>query len=137
MEIVITDVTTAYKEAVASRAALGHELFGLLVKEEWYGMWKGALQKRELVDGTITHSFLDMPDFSHSATRDYHYIGCWQARGRKENALGERLSDERFLELVMEVLQDELDKYNVELHLETRHSNWDSSDQVLRVYPKA
>lgn len=136
MEIVTMEETAAYKEAVVSGAALGHELFGLLVREEWYGMLTVALEKREHVDGTTTYSYLDTPDFGSSANKGYNYVGCWQARKYKEKALGERLSDEQFQEMVEEVLKDELDKYNVELRLVTRH-NWDGSDQVLRVCPKA
>jgi hypothetical protein len=128
-----SEETLAYQEAQAQRTALQHQLFELMVKEEWFGMLGVVLRDGNGV--TRPYKYFEAPDFSNDE-RGYHYVGCWKARDYKSEALGERLSDEQFAELVQEVLQDELDKYNVELRLTVRH-NWDGSDKVFCVLPKS
>jgi hypothetical protein len=129
--------TKAYDEVKAKQDALGHQLFELLVLDNWYGALSVALRTYPMEDNlSMEFIYHDEPDFSD--TEDPLYVGgdtLEQARKLKATALGEEINDDRLKELVEALLRDELTKYNVELRWKYRIA-WDGTDRILCVYPR-
>ena len=124
--------TEAHREAVANQVALDHQLFGLLVKEEWYSLLAIALRYPEPELSGAAEAYLNEPEFR----RGDLFLGCWDAREYMSRALGRPVGDSEFVALVTHALKEELDKYGIQLRLVTRH-NYDGTDQVLRIYARA
>jgi hypothetical protein len=128
----------AYDKAMAQKAVLGHQLFELLVWDNWYGTLSVALHDYGSPNPPRREpSYRSEPEFD---VGDYpNYIGgstLQQARKFKAAALGEEVTDDRLKELVEELLKDELEKYNIELRWMYRNA-WDGQDRILCIYPKA
>jgi hypothetical protein len=134
------DSREAYDLVLTQKAALGHQLFELLVLDNWYGTLGVALKSRERLGGPrspIVDRYHSEPAFD-SPDDHPHYIGgstLQEARKFKATALGEEVDDDRLKELVEELLKDELELYNIELRWMWR-SSWDGSDRILCIYPK-
>jgi hypothetical protein len=135
------DSRAAYDLVLAQKDALGHQLFKLLVLDNWYGTLGWALRSHERLDPIrppyIIDHYHSEPNFS--AGDSPHYIGgstLQQARKFKAAALGEEVTDDRLKDLIEELLKDELELYNIELKWMYRNS-WDGSDRILCIYPKS
>jgi|GEM_PF-4985423 len=136
----MTDKDSAAYDAVeAQQKALGHQLFELLVWDNWYGSLGVALRGYEFADSGREYTYRSEPNYSPDEHGHHNYVGgstLEQARRYKAKALGEEIDDDRLKELVEEVLHDELEKYNIELRWMYRTS-WDGQDRILCIYPRS
>lgn len=135
--MVSTDPTGPYVDAKTKQFALAYGLFKQFVLHEWYATL--ALMYTD-VDGTVGNRavvYLDQPSTTDSYGRRYlgGHVLLVEVRRFAAEARCERghLDDDKFKQLIEEVLREELDKYGFVLVWRTRH-NWDGTDRVLDIY---
>lgn len=127
------DPMATYLAVKAQQAALGDQMFELLVKNNWFGALGTTLRHLDAEAGDyVYHHEPRLVSGFHRC-----YVGgrevYHEARKHKERAIDETVDDDRLKELIEEVLADELEKYSIVLQWHTRH-NWDGSDRVLYMY---
>ncbi|MEO5949864.1 MAG: hypothetical protein ABIQ04_00275 [Candidatus Saccharimonadales bacterium] len=133
-----TQPSEAFLEVQAQRKVISNQLFELTVKDNWFKALDSSL--RSYTGGsTVTHDrYYAKPELKGLYGR--LYLGGSEltqtAREYKEDALGEKINDDRLKELIEEVLHDELEKYGIELKW-YRRRNWDGTDRVLLMYSKS
>lgn len=109
---------TAYRMAIENLAEANQTFFSALAKKCWYEAMSRSLREGVIRSNEFYHSYADTPNFSGANGKTYLDPNRMELMRTVESGIsGEPKNDERLLQAISKILEEELAEYKAELFL--------------------